>query len=164
MVPLGLPDDRAATGHLLRLRRVSASHEIFITGLFRSHYGNQRNVPIVRVGNIAMMRDEPVRTEYCGPTDAYLVEARSIHGLSGSPVFINIGSNLFLLGLMHGHFDVENLTEDVVVEDANGPSGIHTGIGVVIPVEKIIETLNQAGLVEQRRRDAKIHLEKHTDA
>jgi hypothetical protein len=107
MVPLSPPDDRAATGHILRLRRVGAGHEIFITGLFRSHYGNQRNVPIVRVGNIAMMRDELVRTEYCGPTDAYLVEARSVHGLSGSPVFINIGSAVLLLGLMHGHFDVE---------------------------------------------------------
>ncbi len=163
MIPLSPPNDMAATGQLLQKRGVGAGHEIFITGLFRSHYGNQRNVPIVRVGNIAMMRGEPVKTEYCGHIDAYLVEARSVHGLSGSPVFINIGGLMFLLGLMHGHFDVENLTEDVVTEDADGTRGIHTGIGVVIPVEKIIETLNQPELIEKRRKDARDHLGRTSD-
>ena len=64
---------------------------------------------------------------------------------------------------MHGHFDVENLTEDVVTEDADGTRGIHTGIGVVIPVEKIIETLNQPELIEKRRKDARDHLGRTSD-
>jgi hypothetical protein len=55
--------------------------------------------------------------------DAHLIEAKSIGGLSGSPVFINMTPfemtaskgrpskifHLYLLGLMHGHFDIENL-------------------------------------------------------
>ena len=45
-----------------------------------------------------MMTGEPVWTCYCGYTDAYLIEAMSIRGLSGSPVFINIGE----LGLSEG--------------------------------------------------------------
>jgi hypothetical protein len=162
MVPLSSPNSIAATKELLDATGVRVGHDIYITGLFRSHCGNQRNIPIIRVGNIAMMRDEPIRTEYCGPTDAYLVEARSVHGLSGSPVFINIGNNILLLGLMHGHFDIENLTEDVVVEDSDGARGIHTGIGVVIPVEKILETLNQPELIEKRSRDAKDYLSRPT--
>ena len=63
--------------------------------------------------------------------EAYLVEARSISGLSGSPVFVNMApyrtvegtiiSNgghrpYYLLGLMHGHFDVPSLTEDMVTD------------------------------------------------
>jgi hypothetical protein len=180
-IPLGLPNGIAATKQLLYAHNIGVGHENFITGLFRSHYGNQRNVPAVRVGNIAMMREEPVRTKYCGPTDAYLIEARSVNGLSGSPVFLHIpvfhaqgfdregkprtdfvpyvGDKMYLLGLMHGHFDVENLTEDVVVDDGgDGSRGIHTGIGVVIPVEKLIETLSLPELVEKRQTDARDYL------
>jgi hypothetical protein len=66
---------------------------------------------------------------------------------------------MYLLGLMHGHFDVENLTEDVVVDDGgDGSRGIHTGIGVVIPVEKLIETLSLPELVEKRQTDARDYL------
>jgi hypothetical protein len=67
-IPLGLPNGIAATKQLLYAHNIGVGHENFITGLFRSHYGNQRNVPAVRVGNIAMMREEPVRTKYCGST------------------------------------------------------------------------------------------------
>ena len=63
--------------------------EIFIVGLFKSHYGKQRNRPIIRIGNVAAMPEEPVYTKYCGYIDAYLIETRSISGLSGSPVFVN---------------------------------------------------------------------------
>jgi hypothetical protein len=180
---LSPPNGMAATKQVLDTYNVGVGHEIFITGLFRSHFGNHRNVPVVRVGNIAMMREEPVNTKYCGPTDAYLIEARSVNGLSGSPVFLHIpvfhaqgfdaagrprndfvpyiGDKMCLLGFMHGHFDVDILTQDVVVEDIEGGSrGVHTGIGVVIPVEKIIETLNLPELVEKRERDAREYLVK----
>jgi hypothetical protein len=151
-------------------RKIGVGDEVAIAGLFRSHFGHERNVPIVRIGNIAMLEGEPVKTHYAGYIDAYLIEARSIAGLSGSPVFVNlpalrvIGGNLtplpggmpyfFLLGLMHGHFDVENLNEDSVVDDASRGSGINTGIGIVIPVEKIMETIEQPELAEARRRAA----------
>src|SRR5262249_20043949 len=101
--------------------------QIAIVGLFRSHYGKNRNVPIVRVGNISALPGEPVFTRYTGYISAYLVEARSISGLSGSPVFVFQNEAVMLaktlngsapkqqaalLGLMHGHFDVPNLNED----------------------------------------------------
>ena len=121
------------------------------------------------ITNIAMLDDEPVKTLYCGYVDAYLIEARSIGGLSGSPVFIHMPPirivdgkpvssatpvyQLYLLGLMHGHFDIENLNSDVVLEDEkDATSGIHSGVGVVIPVEKIIETLMQQELVDMRKK------------
>lgn len=57
------------------------------------------------------------------------------------------------LGLMHGHFDVKNLNEDVVIEDEREATstGIHTGIGVVIPVHKVVETLEHPELVQMRK-------------
>jgi hypothetical protein len=149
----------AGTAEVIEANRLGIGDELFIVGLFKSHHGRKRNVPIIRTGNLAMMRGEPVRTTF-GYTDAYLVEARSIAGLSGSPVFIHWqlldppGATQFrLLGLMHGHFDIENLNEDTVVDSAALVSGgINTGIGVVIPVEKILETIDQPELIEMRKK------------
>jgi hypothetical protein len=159
----------AATENVIAERKIGVGEEIVITGLFRSHFGSQRNIPIVRVGNIAMLKDEPVWTKYPGgPIDAHLIEARSIGGLSGSPVFVHLppiriidgnwvpsktGEHLFyLFGMMHGHFDVQNVADDASVHDDGG--SINTGIGVVIPVEKIIDTIEQPDLVAVRREGA----------
>jgi hypothetical protein len=124
------------------------------------------------------MLGEKVFTKHCNYTDAYLIEARSIGGLSGSPVFITIprrhpipvskdqvglvetGETTYLLGLVHGHFDIENLNEDAVSDIDNG-RGINTGIGVVIPVEKILETIYQPELVEMRKKAAEEYRSKH---
>jgi hypothetical protein len=163
-IPIFGPRSVAATSDVMDRVRIGIGDEVAITGLFCSHHGQNRNVPITRIGNLAMLNEEPVKTKYCGHVDAYLVEARSIGGLSGSPVFIHLPAirtidgktelhqkqktfQLYLLGLMHGHFDIENLNADVVLEDEkDATSGIHSGIGVVIPVEKIIETILQQEL------------------
>jgi len=156
----------AATQEILKRYWVHVGHEVIVTGLFRSHYGQQRNIPIIRTGNIAMMLGEKVHTKHCGYTDAYLIEARSISGLSGSPVFITvddwaggqiIGKRTYLLGLMHGHFDVPNLAEDIVIDTDDEPRGINTGIGVVIPVEKILETINQPEIQAMRKKGIEAH-------
>jgi len=52
---------------------------------------------------------------------------------------------------MHGHFDVVNLNEDVIADDDEPTRSIHTGIGVVIPVRKILETLEHPELVAMRK-------------
>ena len=141
---------------------------VAIVGLFRSHYGKNRNVPLVRMGNVAARSDpkEPILTPI-GYIEAYLIEAMSIAGLSGSPVFSLMGEALFLsralgaplgeykgqtsalLGLVHGHFDVKNLNEDVVSDSAN--ESINTGIGVVVPFHKILEAIEQPELADMRK-------------
>jgi hypothetical protein len=64
---------------------IGVGDEVFITGLFTRHFGEERNIPIVRTGNIATMPGEKVQTRY-GKAVVYLIECRSIGGLSGSPV------------------------------------------------------------------------------
>ena len=166
--------EASKTEHLRR-RGASLGQEIAIIGLFRHHRGEQRNEPIVRVGNIAAIPEERVWTKWCGYTEAYLVEANSIGGLSGSPVFVNLmytgpvtmnvgGPNYqgadgtvdfkvyMLMGLMHGHWDLPNLTDTAIEDGKNENERINTGVGVVIPVQKIIETLYQSELVEMREK------------
>ncbi|MGH6790497.1 MAG: hypothetical protein ACRECC_12555, partial [Pseudolabrys sp.] len=57
--------------------------------------------------------------------------------------------------LMHGHFDVPNLNEDVVADDDEPERSVHTGIGVVVPLSKILETINHPDLVAMRKKIVK---------
>jgi hypothetical protein len=90
--PLPLYGSVVGASHTEHLKRRGAGlgQEIAIIGLFRHHRGMQQNEPIVRVGHIAAMPEEKVRTEWCNDIEAYLVETNSIGGLSGSPVFVNL--------------------------------------------------------------------------
>ena len=166
------PRNVTLTPELVTELQVGIGDEIATIGLFRSHHGKEQNIPIARMGHIACMRHEPVLTTY-GYTDAYLIEARSISGLSGSPVFFINGTRAIkagpgqvalslavdkpyylLMGLVHGHFDIRNLNEDTVVDERDATRGINTGIGVVIPVDKIVETISGHPDLIQRRKEA----------
>ena len=67
---------------------------------------------------------------------------------------IGAGKSLFyLLGLLHGHWNLENATRDVVLEDSyQDKSNINTGIGIAVPAAKILETLEQSFFVDQRKK------------
>lgn len=160
-----IPLDMAATEVIIQKEEIGVGDDVFLTGLFASHFGSQRNIPIVRVGNIASMPEEKVHTEDLGDIDAYLVEARSIGGLSGSPVFAylgamrRIGSNVSLgrqgplfywIGLMHGHFDLAKYGMDSLVEDSITNLKINMGIAIVVPVWKILEVINQEVFMKTR--------------
>jgi len=154
------------TSELIRAERVGVGEEVFFTGLFSQYHGKNKNIPIVRIGNIAAMPDEPVSTRF-GLMQAYLIEARSIGGLSGSPAFINVGgggptrgnfvstlARFQLLGIVHGHFDTDELEQDLIAEDGLKRTGINTGIAVVIPADKILEAINQFSEEEKTIADA----------
>ncbi|MBB5063701.1 hypothetical protein [Granulicella mallensis] len=125
-------------------------HEVGLTGLFVHHQGSEKNIPIIRVGSIAALPDEPIRTRM-GLMTAFLVEVRSLGGLSGSPVF-STGSDgrIRLIGLVHGHFDQRTSDIDGVSEDAGSPfqeERINAGIAIVVPADRIREALKP--LVEE---------------
>jgi hypothetical protein len=155
---LVLPASIGGTEEKLKCNEVGLGDEVFITGLFSHHHGNRRNIPIVRIGNISCLVEEKVVTKDYGEIDAYLIEARSIGGLSGSPVFVNLGSlrpiggtvtfgrrgpSVLLLGLIHGHFDSQISSSDktdVLTKDEGFTSeAVNTGIAVVVPFQRIDE-------------------------
>ena len=157
---LVIPMSMCATPEMMASHEVALGDEVFVVGLFRHHHGNQRNIPIVRVGNLAVLAEEQVSTSELGLIDAYLIEARSIGGLSGSPVFLNLGVIRYvqnsvkhstggpiqlLLGVVHGHFDVKTSAVDGVQADAQAGLSVervNTGIAIVVPIEKVIEAIN----------------------
>jgi hypothetical protein len=167
-----LPISLGATQERLVSNEVDLGDEVFISGLFTHHYGNERNIPIVRVGNLAALDGERVSTQ-SGPIEAYLVEARSTGGMSGSPVFVNLGNirpkkhglevssgdpKILLLGLIHGHYKVDAeespLFDDVKGHKAKIIAEINSGIAIVVPFYRILEVVEYA----KRRGDDKSNL------
>src|SRR5436309_3387462 len=72
---------------------IGPGDEVFMTGLFTRLEGRSRNIPIVRMGKVAMMPGEEMLPDakisgWRGGIEAYLVEARSAGGMSGSPAFV----------------------------------------------------------------------------
>jgi hypothetical protein len=65
--------------------------EVFICGAFVGRVGYRKNIPVVRIANIAAMPEEVI--DFASPKKpAYLIETRSLGGTSGSPVFLNLQS------------------------------------------------------------------------
>lgn len=138
--------------------------EVVAIGLYTSHYGYEKNVPVVRIGHIAAMPDEPVMTDV-GSARGYLVEMRSIGGLSGSPVYSNPPEVVVIegqiayrdlplhvpIGMMVGYHVVETAEDQISVPKVQGDKGegspkktpdeLHTGFAVVIPIERVIELM-----------------------
>jgi hypothetical protein len=148
--------------------------EVFFPGLFTYAPGSKRNMPILRHGNLAMIPEEPIQVAG-GFAEVYLIEARSIGGISGSPVFIRptmgidesrlgigdktllgISSEVRLLGLMHGHWDI--LESDMnKANSSHNRRGVNMGIGVVVPARKILETINSPSLLALRDANEEKH-------
>ena len=149
---------------LVESEGIGPGQDVFVTGLFVNHIGKHRNIPIVRIGNIAAMPEERVAMRLDSRTrisaDAYLIESRSIGGLSGSPVFVHVDemmggvlgapARFYLLGLVYGHWDLNDpigATEDMADEIRRY---INMGIAIVVPATVIREVLYQPVFVEHR--------------
>jgi hypothetical protein len=170
-IPLYGPD--LLTPDVIRDRDIGIGDEVFVAGMFIARLGETKNIPILRSGTIAAMPEEKIKTEY-GYHDAYLIEARSIDGLSGSPVFVQMppirvkdgqpkfqhGPVQYLMGMLLGHNSVGNPgdTIEILQPGADRPSSdkvhvsipLNTGIGVVLPIAYAIEAVEQPLIHEKR--------------
>jgi hypothetical protein len=164
---LFLPSPMFLTQERIQKEQIGPGDDLFFPGLFVRHIGERENLPIIRTGTIAAMPSEPISTKH-GNMHAYLVEARSIGGLSGSPVFTHSAGarwkegglqivgrvEFYLMGLVHGHYGVEDIpdTADDTFSDAEKDvRSINMGIAIVVPAEAIRELLDQSRFVEIRK-------------
>jgi hypothetical protein len=155
--------------------------DVYITGVFAQHSGRKRVIPIIRVGNIALMPDanELIETKR-GLMEGYLIECRSIGGLSGSPAFAcidrivppitptppgyipeeqyraEIRAQYYWIGLVQGHWKIDESDLSIVTDrndDIKEP--LNTGIAVVVPARMITQVINQPHLKERRMEKLK---------
>lgn len=122
------PTERFATTPIITAAKIGVGDQVITAGLFSAFEGQSRNVPLVRIGHIAMMAGgERVTSKRFGPMTVHLIEAHSMDGLSGAPVAVRntVGlirnpnrepgtpkdilwgtGELFLLGLNHGQWEI----------------------------------------------------------
>jgi hypothetical protein len=158
-------------------RTLSLGDEIFLTGVFVNRVGSKRNIPVIRIGNIAAMPEESY--EIFSPRHrVYLIETRSLGGLSGSPVFLHLypdrpRGDPITMGYAHATPSGGSLQDgDTVVmpyvligmvlgasfgqyaSDFENPPArdaeFNSGFSVVLPVKQIIEFLHTPQLLQER--------------
>lgn len=148
---------------------IGIGDDVFFLGLHISHFGQQNNVPVVRMGTIAAISEEPYETGI-GYVEGYLIEVRSIGGSSGSPVFLSVpplkvmngkvsrmeGKPAYFFGMICGTWYTTNPTdaigeEEVAPKDKPSVENIITGIAIMVPSFLITALLNMPGLVAERK-------------
>src|SRR5260370_33118087 len=67
--------------------KIGIGSEVAIAGLYANVIGEERNLPIVRIGNIAMMPEQLLPSNDFGTVESYLIDGFVPPGMSGSPVF-----------------------------------------------------------------------------
>ncbi|CAM3150818.1 hypothetical protein MYIN104542_20285 [Mycobacterium intermedium] len=144
--------DEIADRALLAEEDIGIGNEVFFAGLFIGHSETTRNEPIIRSGIIAAM---PETIESGGLRQhAFLIESRSVGGLSGSPVFASVGfwrhdedgqlklrttfRTTYLIGVISGHWHAE-----AEIEGAIESEFVNMGIAKVTPMDKVLPLMDQ---------------------
>jgi hypothetical protein len=167
-------------------KAIGPGDEVFFLGRYVSHEGRQKNLPTARFGMISMLPFEKIRDAKGNLVDAFLIEARSLSGYSGSPVFLFVrpytlemelvGTSpgarqtrepmLLLLGVDLGHHAIYK----PVLEERNGkkrpaspPRWVeqNSGMTCVAPAWKLSELLDKPELAAWRREREKDWMKEH---
>lgn len=167
-----IPAASFATDEVIRDYGIGVGDDLVMVGLFTHRWGHQRNIPIVRSGIIASMPEEPFIDESGNLYDAYLVEMRSIGGLSGSPVFVWLNEwrnypdvedfkreylrwQMRLIGIVRGHWELDgrNSAGDSleVGLERDEIDRLNTGIAQVTPIKDVLAIINTEELVKERQ-------------
>ena len=168
-------DDMFISHDVISQYNIGPGDDVFIVGRFVNHEGKQRNIPSLRFGNISMMPWEPIKHPTRGILmESFLVEARSISGYSGSPVFVyippfarrpertSINSQAYgpwLLGIDWGHIPVKEVVKEKAApgeDEREVPEGwwvrYNAGMMGVLPAWKLLELLNTDDVRISRER------------
>lgn len=169
------------------VHNIGAGNFTYTVGLFRLLSGEKRNLPVVHTGHIAMMPGDeriPVR-DWTDPkkqktvlVEGYLVEAQTLSGLSGSPVFVRpeiiidmaaslrpnqdvpehiakskaliVGplDSFMLLGVWQGAWEAK--PEEALAAEIGKEVRVSVGMGVVVPYQKIMEVLDLPNVKKHR--------------
>lgn len=157
--------------------KLGVGDEVFIAGLFTKITETTRNIPIIRIGNLAMMPGEKIPFKDGKLIDAYLVESRSIGGLSGSPAFIRQTirfQGYTASGMFYDSKHQPLPPNELVVMDGMGKiyflgsvighwdapthfafphhEAVNMGISPIVPAHKIKEIIAQPALVELAKK------------
>ena len=160
---------------------ISQTDRIIFPSLLLNFMGSTQNYPVIRDGSIALIPEEKVPLRYkvgnreiITEQEVILIDAISIPGASGSPVFLwpgprimgksfNVGGTQpFLLGIMHG-FYYANPRDilDIQTSDSKKMFQENSGIAIIFPSWKLLEILESKPLVDRMQEISLIETNKN---
>ena len=143
---------------------VGIGDEVTSVGLFTQRFGKKLNIPIVRAGIIAAMPEERLfDPKTGGEFHAYLIEARSIGGLSRSPVFAHVPAHRsrgfnerpndgysLAIGLIRGHWEI-GVSLDAAMDDFVNEGKMNSGIAMVTPIQEAAKVIRENAAFQEVR-------------
>lgn len=146
--------------------------EVLFYGRFVGYDGKERNRPVMRFGNVAMLPDSNATVRVNDRDQvAFLVECRSF---SGSPAFVRLADSRLpapgssspagwiprgtkFLGIDCGHFPFWSSVYAEKTKSSSRHPGMfvetNSGIAVVIPSWRVLNALNHESVVSQREAE-----------
>lgn len=159
-------DDHFISEKIIEEYNIGPGDDVFVVGRFINQEGKQRNNPSVRFGNIAQMPLEPIivsRASGDFAQDSFIVEAKSIGGYSGSPVFVGMNPTLlrperngvtsnraYLLGVCWGYIKDWSAIYDDCGRETGSMVQSNTGMMAVVPAWKLTELLMSKKVIDER--------------
>jgi hypothetical protein len=126
---IGLFEDSFVTPEWIDKFEIGIGEDTFMCGLFVSHHGGEKNIPVARFGNLSMMANEDamIEMETGAKRPCHLVDTRSRSGFSGSPVFVYRNAQGDLSWLPYGTYRPADLLTTRASDYFWGLLGIHCG-------------------------------------
>ncbi len=147
---------------------IKPTDRIIFPCLLVNFMGLTRNYPVIRDGSIALVPDERIPLEYeIGDKHVntkqrvILIDATSIPGASGSPVFLWPGPRLkqgtftiggtqpLLLGIMHGFYPAAREITGIQVSRVLPVFEENSGIAIIFPSWRLLEILEYDDVVRR---------------
>lgn len=169
-----IPELVFASAENTREASIRVGDEIAAIGVFTRFSYEDRHLPIIRTGHLAMLASPRIPVRNFEPMEAYVAE---IEGLSGSPVWarpadcsnvaqknggedrpsapFNGDTDVVFLGMLHGQWAIAK----AVMEGLSGQYAekMISGMSIIVPSYKILEVINQPELAALRtKNDEKI--------
>jgi hypothetical protein len=174
-------EDHFVSNDVVQTYNIGPGDDVFVVGRFINQDGKQKNIPSVRFGNIAQMPLEPIMVSRASgdfAQESFIVEAKSIGGYSGSPVFVGMNPLLLrperagltsnralLLGVCWGYINdwspVCDTSGNLLASGAKVRS--NTGMMAVVPAWKLKELIMSPKVVAHRKEREEATRKRTTD-
>jgi len=158
-----VPIDYIASKEVFKNVNIQQTDSVKFPGLLVNFLGSNQNYPILKDGSIALIPREKVPLEYLVGNkriqtnqEIILLNAISIPGLSGAPIFLWPGERLvnntfdhninkmYLIGIMHGFYPaMPREIQQIETSGTKSYFGENSGIAIVFPSYKILEIFDQ---------------------
>jgi hypothetical protein len=165
-----IPEHVFTSGENVPKASVGVGDEIAAIGMFTRFSYEDRHLPFVRTGHLAMLPTLRIPVKNFERMDAYVAE---IEGLSGSPIWarttnsfnaaqkdrseekpsvpFNGDTHVIFLGLLHGRWRVPEETREG--QSAPYTQNVISGMSLIVPARKILEVINQPELAAMRKKE-----------